>query len=410
MMALLALLFAFLTGAMAQCPAGKTNVGCSAAAMDAYGCCPIEKVAVVTPGVVAPPTLPKWGQRSLKGQCSTGLVASSRTGGMCCWAGQSYNGVTCVGTPECPMPYVPKGNGCDLGSCTQGMVRAADGINCCWPGQTFSLDVGACVGTAKCPPGTKAVGNDCARPVVSATGKSRAPMQHGTLGPLVWIPSGSFRMGPPTVGRADSMPHDVKLSQGFWMTKSEVTQGQWESVEGDNPSWNDDAGPTGPVEDVDWYATVKFANAVSQKDGLTPAYTISGSSVTWNPKADGWRLPTEAEWEWAARGGRGDYNGGGGWHRGNSDGDTHPVCQKGVNGFGLCDMDGNVWEWVWDFFGAYPTEFTVDPMGPPAGSQRVRRGGAYSENAGAGLVFSRDSRAPGGADDEIGFRLVRFAP
>ncbi len=412
MMPAMVFLFAWLSaGATAQstCPAGKTNVGCSPSQMDAYGCCPIQR-ATTGKTVSVAPTLPKWGQRSMKGQCAIGLTAGSHTGGMCCWPGQSFNGVTCVGTPQCPAPYVAKGHGCDLGSCAQGMLRAEDGLHCCWPGQTFSLDVGTCIGTAQCPSGTNPVGNDCARPAVTTKGKTRAPTMHATLGSLQWIPAGAFRMGPHTPGAADATPHDVELTRGFWMTKSEVTQGMWLAIHGENPAWFDETGPSGPVEDIDWFQAVKFANAVSQKDGLTPAYTIAGTSVTWNASADGWRLPTEAEWEYAARGGRGDYAGGGGWHRGNSDGETHPVCQLGTNGFGLCDMDGNVWEWVWDFYAPYSAEDATDPSGPAAGSARVRRGGAWSENPGAGLVFARGARAPGGGDDELGFRLVRFAP
>ncbi len=235
------------------------------------------------------------------------------------------------------------------------------------------------------------------------------------LGKVVLIPAGNFTMGC-VAGRDDiaigcfeqTVPaHTVVLTRTFWMMEAEVTQFQYAAVMGSNPSYF--SGSTLPVEQVSWNDAVLFADLVSASNGLTPC----GSG---NPYAcDGWRLPTEAEWEYAARGGEdfeyagssivGDVS----WYANNS-GSTHDVCTKARNGFGLCDMSGNVWEWTSDRYGVYPSTSSVDPTGPASGSSRARRGGSYFHDAVYSQVAYRSSGDSGLRYSNLGFRLVRSVP
>ena len=206
----------------------------------------------------------------------------------------------------------------------------------------------------------------------------------------------------------------------MYVGETEVTQGLYQRLMGSNPSNFSACGAECPVETVSWFDAVAFANKLSESEGLEPCYVIRGETVTW-PKGVsclGYRLPTEAEWEVSARGGRDDkYAGGGdlsavGWYRGNSGDTTYPVGQKQANGYGLYDMSGNVIEWTWDWYDAsrYSIGAEADPTGPASGSDRVVRGGCWIGVTRDARVASRYRYSPGLRNGVFGVRLLRTAP
>ena len=240
---------------------------------------------------------------------------------------------------------------------------------------------------------------------------------------MVYVPGGSFQMGDTGSGYSDERPvHTVTVS-GFYMGKYEVTQEQYQTVMGSNPSYFSSNPATGetqnkrPVEEVTWDKAVEFCNKLSEREGLTRAYTISGTNVTWNRNATGYRLPTEAEWEYAAKGGNGSpgnytYSGSNNvgevaWYYGNSGSKTHEVGKKAPNGLGLYDMSGNVWEWCWDWYGTYPSTAQTDPTGASSGSIRVRRGGGWFDSAEDVRSAYRNYFIPYYRYFNLGFRLAR---
>jgi formylglycine-generating enzyme required for sulfatase activity len=242
---------------------------------------------------------------------------------------------------------------------------------------------------------------------------------------MVVIPPCRFTMGSPPSepNRRDDEPqHEVRLTRAYAMATTPVTQALYQAVMGANPSWFKDGAeaPQRPVEQVrSWYDAVRFCNALSVKVGLRPAYTIGGGDapeVTPLLSADGFRLPTEAEWECAARAGTAHAYAGGddldalGWYDENSGDTTHAVGQKRANVWGLHDMSGHVWEWVSDWHGAYPNGSVTDPQGAPSGSDRVFRGGGWYNSARNARVAFRGGYGPGSRLDFVGFRLARTVP
>ena len=291
-------------------------------------------------------------------------------------------------------------------------------------------------------------------------------------GDMALIPAGNFQMGDqsnPLVGKIDEVPvHSVYVS-AFYMGKYEVTNELWDGVRawGLNNGYTDlpvgngayaSKGANHPVHSITWYAMVKWCNARSQKEGLTPCYTVSGvdyrtgssDAVVCNWSANGYRLPTEAEWEKAARGGvsgknfpwgtdtishaEANYNvyssngttnyysydvtlrppgadnyyyhpsyTAGGYHY------TAPVDSFTPNGYGIFNMSGNVWEWCWDWYGNYSAGSQTDPRGAPSGSERVLRGGGWGGHATDCRVAHRDRSYPtnGGDNYSLGFRIAR---
>jgi formylglycine-generating enzyme required for sulfatase activity len=237
---------------------------------------------------------------------------------------------------------------------------------------------------------------------------------------LVNVPKGTFKMGSPTgeSGRgSNETEHQVTLTANFWMAESEVTQRQYRNLMGGNPSsfQGDDL----PVESVSWLEAVAYCNALSVKEQLPPCYQISGTTVGWadGVRCTGYRLPTEAEWEYAARSpaptvyAGSDSVDGVAWYRTNSGSTTHAVRTKAANGRGLYDLSGNVWEWVWDWYQSnYEALPMTDPLGASTSAYRVICGGSWGVTASDARVARRSYYAPAYRAYDLGFRFVRSNP
>jgi formylglycine-generating enzyme required for sulfatase activity len=222
---------------------------------------------------------------------------------------------------------------------------------------------------------------------------------------FVKIPAGSFVMGCTAEQGSDCFDdekpaHKVTLNRSFYMQTTEVTQGQWKSVMGSNPSRFSGCNAC-PVEMVSWDDAVAFARKLSVQEGL------SGGSA--------YRLPTEAEWEYAARAGQGTKYAGSNsldavaWYKGNSGSKTHPVGQQSPNAWGLYDMSGNVYEWTADWWGRYSRRHTTNPEGASSG-RRVLRGGGWDFTAANARVANRGNFLPVYRFNILGFRLARTIP
>ncbi len=233
---------------------------------------------------------------------------------------------------------------------------------------------------------------------------------------FVQIPSGNFTMGasPGDTEAFDfeSPTRQVTISRAFWLQAREVTQGEYSALMGNNPSHFTSCGSNCPVEEVSWEDAVGYANALSSKEGLTPCYDAMGNFQ--GLSCSGYRLPTEAEWEYAARAGTtGSRYGSPGmiaWTMDNSNSTTHPVGQLGPNAWGLYDMLGNVSEWTHDWYGSYSGGAERDPTGASSGSNRVFRGSCWDNGAPFARASNRFESDPGYSFHILGFRLARSVP
>jgi len=240
---------------------------------------------------------------------------------------------------------------------------------------------------------------------------------------MIRIEGGTFLMGSPEdeFGRSmtDEEPQHRVTVKSFFIAKYPVTQAEYQAVTSVNPSQTKN--PAHPVDSTNWFDAVNYCNRRSAAEGLTPAYTVNGAQVTWNREADGYRLPTEAEWEYACRAGTvspfysGNTMHGAGWFNENSfttvngfwSRHTHPVGQKEPNAWGLYDMHGNILEWCWDWMSPYTAEPKHDPIGPATGHRRIYRGGCFDSGSSQCRSAYRFGQTPYLGMFYMGFRIAR---
>ena len=255
---------------------------------------------------------------------------------------------------------------------------------------------------------------------------------------FVFIKGGTFIMGSPSSesGRSENEVRRRVSVSAFYMSKYPVTQKEYKVLMGKNPSYF--KGENLPVERVSWYDALEYCNKRSIKEGLTPAYIIEGDNVKWNKKANGYRLPTEAEWEYACRAGtttpfntgnnittdQANYDGNFPYNN-NAKGiyrdKTTPVGSFAPNSWGLYDMHGNVWEWCWDWYGEYNKGNQINPFdnsnfikriniswGVASDSGRVIRGGSLDDDAPDLRSARRAYSQPYNRFVDRGFRVVRY--
>ena len=226
----------------------------------------------------------------------------------------------------------------------------------------------------------------------------------------VLINSGNFEMGSAEFEIADEMPvHLVRLTRSFWVSTCEVNQRLYSMIMDENPS--EIKRYDFPVYNVSWLDAIQFCNKLSATDGLKQVYTILANNyVSFDTAANGWRLPTEAEWEYFSQVNTTIFNDESlskfAWFAYNSGLQPHSVGKLQANVFGLYDVLGNVWEWCWDYYRSdyYSISPLVNPLGPLEGAVRVKRGGSCDDGR---LLVRTHSRFTSASNPKVGFRIVR---
>ena len=412
-------------------------------------------------------------QADSRPDCSLGKVVTRQTHGHCCWPGQSWSrqSLECVGPAQCPPNFSRSDDGveCMRDSCTGGRIDVSG--RCCWPGQTWSETENRCDGRPICPAGHTAVDQQCVphRQSIQDQKLEYEPVKDDAY---VFVEKGVYSRGSQRrePGRYNNeTAHTVALTRDILFKKTEVTQREWLGLIPANPALFQQCGLDCPVERVNWYEVLEWLNRQSRAEGLTPCYrfgkctgtlgggcqkvgqnprTCDGDYVCTNvsfigPQCSGFRLPTEAEWEYVARAGTNTSTYAGNvtampardafvldpiaWYARNGQVDypsgqtcssrlkysgsgpqcgTHAVGQKVPTDWGHFDMLGNVMEWVWDGFGQYPRRSAVDPV-QHFGLDRIVRGGSWASNGRFLRAALRSRMSPGGRNAEIGFRAVR---
>ncbi len=236
------------------------------------------------------------------------------------------------------------------------------------------------------------------------------------------------RIEPGTYTRGDDVDtyaqpkHLVTITKAFWIGKYELLGSEYNKVMGEGADYYESE--RHPLDSVNWYDAVEFCNKLSEYEGLTPVYTIDGEDVSWDQNADGYRLPTEAEWELACRAGTSTSLYNGEMPRIDFSPHTHPLLDeiawygertgvayqvglKKPNQFGLYDMIGNLAEWCWDWAASYSSSAKVDPMGPENGRRKIAKGGSYAAEPNIARCGTRYEVSPAGTGLGATFRVAR---